>query len=190
MLFDMQLVFFGEVECYLFIIVLLQVFLKQHLTGLVFDSGFTGEGLFSIAVDKPHLFLFSSVSICKMIGFMVEAETAVANTVVEAATEEKMTIPDQEDEETEKAPVKRKKSKKEKRSREIVFEGEDDEENVDEAEKAPVKTKKSKKEKRSRENVAEGEEKDELRSKKTREHKKKTKKVKHNQEDFKFCKYC
>ncbi|CAE5958796.1 unnamed protein product [Arabidopsis arenosa] len=130
------------------------VFLKQHLTGLVFDSGFSGE------------------------------ETAEANTVVEAATEEKMTIMDQEDDETEEAPVKRKKSKKEKRSREIVFEGEDDEENEDEIEKAPVKTKKSKKEKRSREKVvSEGEEKDELRSKKTREHKKKTKKVKHNQED-------
>jgi ribosome biogenesis protein NSA1 len=129
------------------------VFLKQHLTGLVFDSGFSGE------------------------------ETAVANTVAEAATEEKMTIMDQEDDETEKAPVKRKKSKKEKRSREIVFEGEDDEENEDEIEKAPVKTKKSKKEKRSREKVSEGEEKDELRSKKTREHKKKTKIVKHNQED-------
>ncbi|KAL9307653.1 putative transcription factor WD40-like family [Arabidopsis thaliana] len=129
------------------------VFLKQHLTGLVFDSGFSGE------------------------------ETAVANTVAEAATEEKMTIMDQEDDETEKAPVKRKKSKKEKRSREIVFEGEDDEENEDEIEKAPVKTKKSKKEQRSREKVSEGEEKDELRSKKTREHKKKTKIVKHNQED-------
>ncbi|KAL1212836.1 hypothetical protein V5N11_019284 [Cardamine amara subsp. amara] len=124
------------------------VFLKQHLTGLVFDSGFTGE-----------------------------------ETVVDVATEEKMTIMEQEDDETEKAPVKTKKSKKEKRSREKVFEGEDDEENEDETEKAPVKTKKSKKEKRSREKVSEGEEKDELRSKKTREHKKKTKKVKHDQED-------
>ncbi|EOA40338.1 hypothetical protein CARUB_v10009063mg [Capsella rubella] len=126
------------------------VFLKQHLTGLVFDSGFTGE------------------------------ETAVANTVVESETEE---IMDQEEEEIEETPVKRKKSKKEKRGREIVLEDKADEENEDEAEKAPVKTKKSKKEKRSRENVPEGEEKDELRSKKSREHKKRTKKVKHNQED-------
>uniref|UniRef100_A0A1J3GUY3 WD repeat-containing protein 74 n=1 Tax=Noccaea caerulescens TaxID=107243 RepID=A0A1J3GUY3_NOCCA len=105
------------------------VFLKQHLTGLVFDSGFSGE------------------------------ETAVANTVVEAATEETMTIMDQEDDEEE------------------VQEDETDKE-------APVKKRKSKKEKRSREKVSEGEETDELRSsKKTREHKKKTKKVKHNQED-------
>ncbi|XP_010499450.1 PREDICTED: WD repeat-containing protein 74 [Camelina sativa] len=127
------------------------VFLKQHLTGLVFDSGFTGE------------------------------ETAVANTVVEAETEE---IMDQEDDETEKVPpVKRKKSKKEKRCREIVSEDKDDEENEDETEKASVKTKKSKKEKRSRETVPEDEVKDELRSKKSREHKKKTKKVKHNQEE-------
>ncbi|XP_010478294.1 PREDICTED: WD repeat-containing protein 74 [Camelina sativa] len=126
------------------------VFLKQHLTGLVFDSGFTGE------------------------------ETAVANTVVEAETEE---IMDQEDDLTEKAPVKKKKSKKEKRSRETVSEDKDDEENEDETEKVPVKTKKSKKEKRSRENVPEGEEKDELSNKKSREHKKKTKKVKHNQEE-------
>uniref|UniRef100_A0A1J3E456 WD repeat-containing protein 74 n=1 Tax=Noccaea caerulescens TaxID=107243 RepID=A0A1J3E456_NOCCA len=105
------------------------VFLKQHLTGLVFDSGFSGE------------------------------ETAVANTVVEAATEETMNIMDQEDDEEE------------------VQEDETDKE-------APVKKRKSKKEKRSREKVSEGEETDELRSsKKTREHKKKTKKVKHNQED-------
>uniref|UniRef100_A0A1J3EVK3 WD repeat-containing protein 74 n=1 Tax=Noccaea caerulescens TaxID=107243 RepID=A0A1J3EVK3_NOCCA len=105
------------------------VFLKQHLTGLVFDSGFSGE------------------------------ETAVANTVVEAATEETMTIMDQEDDEEE------------------VQEDETDKE-------APVKKRKAKKEKRSREKVSEGEETDELRSsKKTREHKKKTKKVKHNQED-------
>ncbi|XP_010460710.1 PREDICTED: WD repeat-containing protein 74 isoform X1 [Camelina sativa] len=128
------------------------VFLKQHLTGLVFDSGFTGE-----------------------------AETAVANTVAEAETEE---IMEQEDDETEKVPVKRKKSKKEKRSREIDFEDKDDEENEDGTEKAPVKTKKSRKEKRSRENVPEAEEKDELRSKKSREHKKITKKVKHNQEEY------
>ncbi|XP_010460712.1 PREDICTED: WD repeat-containing protein 74 isoform X2 [Camelina sativa] len=127
------------------------VFLKQHLTGLVFDSGFTGE------------------------------ETAVANTVAEAETEE---IMEQEDDETEKVPVKRKKSKKEKRSREIDFEDKDDEENEDGTEKAPVKTKKSRKEKRSRENVPEAEEKDELRSKKSREHKKITKKVKHNQEEY------
>ncbi|CAA7022623.1 unnamed protein product [Microthlaspi erraticum] len=44
------------------------VFLKQHLTGLVFDSGFSGE------------------------------ETAVANTMVDdTATEEKMTIMEHED---------------------------------------------------------------------------------------------
>ncbi|CAH8355433.1 unnamed protein product [Eruca vesicaria subsp. sativa] len=102
------------------------VFLKQHLTGLVLDTGFSGE------------------------------EIAVANTVVEAETEENMTIMEHEDEE---------------------------EENEDEAEEAPVKKKKSKKEKRSREKVSKGEEIDEVRSKKTREHKKKTKKVKHTQED-------
>ncbi|CAA7030683.1 unnamed protein product [Microthlaspi erraticum] len=141
------------------------VFLKQHLTGLVFDSGFSGE------------------------------ETAVANTVVDDdATEENMTIMEQEDDEedeeeqedeAEKAPVKKKKSKKEKRSRKKVQEDDDDEEEKeDETEEAPVKKKKSKKEKRSREKVSEGEETDEVRSsKKTREHKKKTKKVKHNQED-------
>ncbi|CAH2034298.1 unnamed protein product, partial [Thlaspi arvense] len=74
------------------------VFLKQHLTGFVFDSGFSGE------------------------------EIAVANTVVEAETEEKMTIMEQEDDEEEEAPVKKKKSKKEKRSREKVSEGEEIEE--------------------------------------------------------------
>ncbi|CAN6975420.1 unnamed protein product [Brassica rapa subsp. trilocularis] len=100
------------------------VFLKQHLTGLVFDSGFSGE-----------------------------AEIAVANTVVEAETEETMEQEGQE------------------------------EENDDEIEEAPVKRKKSKKEKRSREKVSEGEEIDKLRSKKTRDHKKKTKKVKHTEED-------
>ncbi|KFK44924.1 hypothetical protein AALP_AA1G320300 [Arabis alpina] len=132
------------------------VFLKQHLTGLVLDSGFSGE------------------------------EIAVANTVVEAATEETIIeqkyYEEEDEEETEKeAPVKTKKSKKVKRSREKVSEGEEEEETEKEA---PVKTKKSKKEKRSREKVSEGEEEDELRSKKTREHKKKkTKKVKHNQED-------
>ncbi|XP_056848704.1 uncharacterized protein LOC108818648 isoform X2 [Raphanus sativus] len=101
------------------------VFLKQHLTGLVFDSGFSGE------------------------------EIAVANTVVEAETEEGMTI--QED---------------------------DEEDNEDKTEEAPVKKKKPKKEKRSRDKVSEkGEEIDEVRSKKTRDHKKKTKKVKHTRED-------
>nr|VDD06277.1 unnamed protein product [Brassica rapa] len=101
------------------------VFLKQHLTGLVFDSGFSGE------------------------------EIAVANTVVEAETEEKMTILE-----------------------------DDEEEGEDKTEEAPVKKKKSKKEKRSRDKVSEkGEEIDEVRSKKTRDHKKKTKKVKHTQED-------
>ncbi|KAF3609025.1 hypothetical protein DY000_02047344 [Brassica cretica] len=99
------------------------VFLKQHLTGLVFDSGFSGE------------------------------EIAVANTVVEAETEETMEQEGQE------------------------------EENGDETEEAPVKRKKSEKEKRSREKVSEGEEIDKLRSKKTRDHKKKTKKVKHTEED-------
>ncbi|KAG2303871.1 hypothetical protein Bca52824_032522 [Brassica carinata] len=101
------------------------VFLKQHLTGLVFDSGFSGE------------------------------EIAVANTEVDAETEETM---EQEG---------------------------DEEENEDETEEeAPVKKKKSKKEKRSREKVSEGEEIDEVRSKKkTRDHKKKTKKVKHIQQD-------
>ncbi|CAA7026452.1 unnamed protein product [Microthlaspi erraticum] len=82
------------------------VFLKQHLTGLVFDSSFSGE------------------------------ETAEANTVVEAATEENMTTMDQEDDddeeeeedEAEKAPVKKKKSKKEKRSREKVQEDDEDDE--------------------------------------------------------------
>ncbi|CAH8389559.1 unnamed protein product [Eruca vesicaria subsp. sativa] len=100
------------------------VFLKQHLTGLVFDSGFSGE-----------------------------AEIAVANTVVEAETEET-----------------------------IEQEG-DEEENEDETEEAPVKKKKSKKEKRSRDKVSDGEEMDKLRSKKARDHKKKPKKVKHTQED-------
>ncbi|CAN6816982.1 unnamed protein product, partial [Brassica oleracea] len=101
------------------------VFLKQHLTGLVFDSGFSGE-----------------------------AEIAVANTVVETETEEKMTIL------------------------------EDDEEEDEDKTEAPVKKKKSKKEKRSRDKVSEkGEEIDQVRSKKIRDHKKKTKKVKHTQED-------
>ncbi|CAN8290845.1 unnamed protein product [Cochlearia groenlandica] len=100
------------------------VFLKQHLTGLVLDSSFTGE------------------------------EIAVANTVVEAETEENMTIM------------------------------EDEEENKDETEEAPpVKKKKSKKEKQSREKVSEGEEIDEVRTKKkTREHKK-SKKAKQTQQD-------
>ncbi|ESQ33938.1 hypothetical protein EUTSA_v10007651mg [Eutrema salsugineum] len=102
------------------------VFLKQHLTGLVFDSGFSGEDI------------------------------AVANTVVEAESEENMTIMEQEDEE---------------------------EQNEDRLEEAPVKKKKSKKDKRSREEVSGGEEIDEVRSKKTRDHKKKSKKVKHIQEE-------